>query len=57
MIFPDVTKLGLRYSFFEGIGFIEYGRFTRSSDSPTDLKLERASSLFTEVRSDKSLAH
>jgi|LakMenE18May11ns_1017448.scaffolds.fasta_scaffold7499571_1 hypothetical protein len=28
MVFPDVTKLGLRYSFFEGLGFIEYGQFS-----------------------------
>lgn len=27
MVFPDVTKLGLRYTFFEGLGFIEYGEF------------------------------
>jgi hypothetical protein len=27
MVFPDVTKLGLRYTFYEGMGFIEYGEF------------------------------
>ena len=27
MVFPDVTKLGLRYTFNDGIGFIEYGEF------------------------------
>ena len=51
MVFPDVTKLGLRYTFFEGIGFIEYGQFKRPEASP----VSRGSSLFTEVRSDKSL--
>ena len=31
MVFPDVTKLGLRYSFFEGLGFIEYGQFSEQT--------------------------
>ena len=51
MVFPDVTKLGLRYTFYEGMGFIEYGEFQQPESHPS------RSSLFTEVRSDKSLTN
>lgn len=53
MVFPDVTKLGLRYTFFEGMGFIEYGEFQQPVEEP---KSQR-SSFFTEVRSDRSLTN
>lgn len=53
MVFPDVTKLGLRYTFYEGMGFIEYGEFQQ----PCQGQGSQRSSLFTEVRSDKSLTN
>ena len=55
LVFPDVTKLGLRYMFHEGMGFVEYGVFEQPSD--ISLNESSSSSLFTEVRSDKSMTH
>ena len=57
LVFPDVTKLGLRYMFHEGMGFIEYGVFEQPSGDNISLNDSSHSSLFTEVRSDKSLLH
>ena len=50
MVFPDVTKLGLRYSFYDGRGFIEYGEYGNECS-------QRRNSLVTEVRSDRSLTN
>ena len=51
MIFPDISKLGLRYTFYEGLGSIEYGEFLESNGRNN--KSQR-NSLVTEVRSDRS---
>lgn len=53
MVFPDVTKLGMRYSFFEGLGFIEYGQFSATEEEENPQSSKR-NSLVTEVRSDRS---
>ena len=55
VVLPDVTKLGLRYSFFEGLGFIEYGQF--SEQTAKESNYSQRDSIVRKVRSDKSFTN